>query len=65
MSSVESIIDTEKFSEWIELKTNAAKKCFNKQVGEWSSDAATIANIHDVWQDERPVKQQKIDNDQK
>ncbi len=33
--------------------------------GEWSSDAATIANVHDVWQDKRPAKQQKIDNDQK
>jgi uncharacterized protein YbdZ (MbtH family) len=33
--------------------------------GEWPSDAATIAYVHDEWQDERPVKQQKIDDDQK
>jgi hypothetical protein len=45
MSSVESIIDTEKFSEWIELKTNAAKKCFNKQVGEWSSDPKRLSSL--------------------
>ena len=45
MSSVESIIDTEKFSEWIELQTNAAKKCFNKQVGEWSSDPKRLSSL--------------------
>ena len=45
MSSVESIIDTEKFSEWIGLQTTAAKKCFNKQVENWSSEPKRISAL--------------------
>jgi len=47
------------------VKTSQRMTIDDDDAGEWSSDAATIANVHDVWQDERPVKQQKIDNDQK
>lgn len=45
MSSVESIINTEKFSEWIGLQTTSAKKCFNKQLENWSSDPKRISAL--------------------
>lgn len=38
MSSVESIIDSEKLSEWLELQTNSSKKCLNKQLSNWTSE---------------------------
>jgi hypothetical protein len=45
MSNVESIIDTEKFSDWIGLQTNSAKKCLNKQLSNWSSDPNRLSSL--------------------
>jgi hypothetical protein len=45
MSSAESIVDTEKFSDWIGLQTTSAKKCFNKQVSDWSSDPKHLSSL--------------------
>jgi hypothetical protein len=45
MSSVESIIDTEKFSDWIGLQTKSAQKCFNKQVADWNNDSKKLSSI--------------------
>ena len=45
MSSIESIIDSEKFSEWIGLQTNASKKCLNKQLNEWTSDPKNLSSL--------------------
>jgi hypothetical protein len=45
MSSVESIIDTEKFSDWIGLQTSSAKKCLNKQLSNWSSEPQRLSSL--------------------
>jgi hypothetical protein len=45
MSSVESIIDTEKFSDWIGLETKVSQKCFNKQVADWNSDPKKLSSL--------------------
>lgn len=45
MSSVDSIIDTDKFSDWIGLQTKASKKCFNKQVSEWNYDSKKLSSL--------------------
>ena len=38
MSSVDSILDVNKFSEWIGLQTNSSKKCLAKKITEWSDN---------------------------
>lgn len=45
MSSVDSIIDTDKFSNWIGLQTKASKKCFNKQLEDWNYDPKKISGL--------------------
>ncbi len=45
MSSVDSIIDTNIFSEWIGLQTKSSKKCFNKQVADWTSDPKKLSSL--------------------
>lgn len=45
MSSVDAIIDTEKFSEWIRLQTKSSKKCLNKQIADWSSDPKKLSSL--------------------
>ena len=48
MSSVDSILDTDKFSEWIGLETVSSKNYFNKQISEWNSDPTTLMKFADV-----------------
>jgi hypothetical protein len=45
MSSVDSIIDTEKFSDWIGLQTKSSRKCFNKQVADWNYDTKKLSSL--------------------
>lgn len=45
MSSVDSIIDTERFSDWIGLQTKVSKKCFNKQVAEWNVEPKKLSSL--------------------
>jgi hypothetical protein len=45
MSSVDSIIDTDRFSDWIGLQTKASKKCFNKQIEDWNSDEKKLSSL--------------------
>jgi hypothetical protein len=45
MSAVDSIVDTEKLSEWLELKTDAAKKCLNKQLMAWTSEPSQLFSL--------------------
>ncbi len=45
MSSVDSIINTETFSDWIGLQTKTGRKCFNKQISEWSSDQKKLVSL--------------------
>jgi hypothetical protein len=45
MSSAESIINIEKFSEWIGLQTKTSVKCLNKQLDEWNSDAKKLSSL--------------------
>jgi hypothetical protein len=42
MSSIDAIIDSEKFSEWLELQTNSSKKCLNKQLSNWTADPKSL-----------------------
>ena len=45
MSSAESIINTDKFSDWIGLQTKASIQCLNKQVDEWNSDPKKLSSL--------------------
>jgi energy-coupling factor transporter ATP-binding protein EcfA2 len=45
MSSVESVINTETFSDWIGLQTKAGKKYLNKQISEWSSEPKRLNSL--------------------
>jgi hypothetical protein len=45
MSSVDSIIDTDRFSDWIGLQTKVGKKCFNKQVAEWNVEPKKLSSL--------------------
>jgi hypothetical protein len=45
MSSVDSIIDTDRFSDWIGLQTKTSKKCFNKQVSEWNVESKKLSSL--------------------
>jgi hypothetical protein len=45
MSSIESIIDSEKFSDWIGLQTQSSKKCINKQLTDWSNDPKRLSSL--------------------
>lgn len=45
MSSTESIINIEKFSEWIGLQTKVSVKCLNKQVDEWNFDPKRLSSL--------------------
>jgi hypothetical protein len=39
MGLLESIVDSQQFSEWIGLQTNSAKKCLNNQLTNWVYDS--------------------------
>jgi len=45
MTSVESVIDADKFSEWIGLQTQSSKTCLHKQLSDWKSDAAKLVQL--------------------
>ena len=45
MSSVESILNVETFSEWIGLQTKASVTCFNKQIGEWTCNPHKLSSL--------------------
>ena len=45
MSSVEAIVDVEKFSKWIELQTRSSKECLNNQLQAWSSDPQKLSSL--------------------
>jgi hypothetical protein len=45
MSSIDSIIDTERFSDWIGLETVSSRKCFNKQISEWTHELKTLNSL--------------------
>jgi hypothetical protein len=43
MSSIDSIIDTERFSKWIGLQTKSSANILNKQLSEWNTDEKTLS----------------------
>ena len=45
MSSVDSILDTERFSEWIGLQTKASNKCLTKQLSDWNYDLKKLSSL--------------------
>ena len=45
MTSVDSVIDADKFSEWIGLQTQSSKTCLHKQLSEWKSDAKKLVQL--------------------
>jgi hypothetical protein len=45
MSSVDSIIDTSRFSDWCGLQTAASKVHLNKQLSEWTSEQAPLSAL--------------------
>jgi hypothetical protein len=45
MAAVDSIVDTEKLSDWLGLQTEAAKKCLNKQLSNWQSDPKSLQSL--------------------
>jgi hypothetical protein len=45
MSSVDSIIDTDRFSEWIGLETRSAKKSLDRQLTDWSEDPKNLSSL--------------------
>ena len=45
MSILESMIDTEKFGEWIGLQTNSSKEHLKKQLSEWKSDSTKLVKL--------------------
>lgn len=45
MSSVESILNVDTFSEWIGLQTKASITCFNKQIGEWNCNSNNLSSL--------------------
>ena len=45
MSSVESILNVETFSEWIGLQTKASVSCFNKQISEWTCNQHKLSSL--------------------
>jgi hypothetical protein len=45
MSSVDSILDTTRFSEWCRLQTAAAKEHLNKQLSNWTHDQETLSAL--------------------
>jgi hypothetical protein len=45
MTSVESVIDADKFSEWIGLQTQSSKSCLHKQLSDWKTDGAKLVQL--------------------
>jgi len=45
MSSVDSIIDSEKFAEWINLQTETSKKCLHRQLSDWKYDSDKLIKL--------------------
>ena len=42
MTSVESVVDSDTFGQWIGLQTTASKACLTKQLGNWTDDAQRL-----------------------
>ena len=47
MSSIDAVIEIDKFSEWIGLHTNASKTCLTQQLQEWKCDETTLLQLSD------------------
>ena len=45
MTDVDTIMDTEKFADWIGLETKTSRKCLNKQLSDWSDDPQTLKSL--------------------
>ena len=45
MSSIESILDINKFAEWIGLQTNSANICLNGKIQEWLYDTKRLSQL--------------------
>jgi energy-coupling factor transporter ATP-binding protein EcfA2 len=45
MSTVDAIIDTDKFADWIGLQTKTSRKCLNKQLSDWSDDPKKLGAL--------------------
>jgi hypothetical protein len=45
MSSVDSILETEKFSNWLGLQTKISRKCLNKQLSDWTSEQKRLSSL--------------------
>ena len=45
MSSIESIVDTNTFTNWIGLETVSSRNCFNKQISEWNYDPRILQSL--------------------
>ena len=45
MSSYESMINAEEFSEWLDLQTESGKKCLKTQLQEWTYDEQRLQHL--------------------
>lgn len=45
MSSLESILEINSFSEWIGLQTQASRKCLESQLNDWKSDPKKLVSL--------------------
>ncbi len=45
MNNIESVLNVNDFSEWLELKTNISKKCLEKQVSDWKYDYNKLRSL--------------------
>jgi len=50
MSSVESILNVDTFSEWIGLQTKASINCFNKQISDWNCNPNKLSSLSNRFQ---------------
>ncbi len=45
MSSIESIVNTTTFADWIGLETISSRNCFNKHISEWNCDPQKLKSL--------------------
>lgn len=45
MTDVDTIMDTNKFADWIGLQTKTSRKCLNKQLSYWTDDPQTLYSL--------------------
>ena len=45
MNNIESVLNINDFSDWLELKTNISKKCLEKQVNDWKYDYNKLCSL--------------------